>query len=197
MATNYKVEVRFNNQNLGSAVNVFYAQDTNVTPDPDQDVLDRMETWIQNVYGSLRPLMDTGFVFASGRVLEVDNLGVLVRIIGGINPDISGLVTAQTLTLPAAGSATARTATPRVQGRKRFGGLVEGSLLDGLYDNALLTALGTALIQWLIGPGFGIVASWLSGVISSKLENFAPFDDNGLVTNIPGTQVTRKPGRGS
>jgi hypothetical protein len=62
-----------------------------------------------------------------------------------------------------------------------------------LYNNALLAAMAIATSRWIAGP-----ANILSegGVWSSKASSFVPFANGGGTSNIPGTRVTRRPGRG-
>jgi len=193
---NFKAIIRFNQQNLGQAVNVFTFDMTPVFT--DAQLLASAANWIAAIYSPLRNYMDTGCVFASGQVLEVDDAGDTIRIVGGIAPAVSGLNATEQTQLTSAFTGTARTAVPGVRGSKRFAGMSEIASIEGLLSNAALSALATAVANWLVGPippvGSGGARA---GVISSAVAGFVPFTNSGIATNIPGTQVTRKPGRGS
>ena len=91
----------------------------------------------------------------------------------------------------------ARTGIPRVQGRKRLPGIVESAQFDGLFANALLNALAQAALVYILGLTGWPEISYFPGVPSSKTASWQRFEGTGTVTNIPGTQVTRKPGRGA
>lgn len=101
--------------------------------------------------------------------------------------------------LPAGVSAviTAYTAINRVVGRKFFPGILEDSLLTGLWGSGLVADLALAAAQYI--SDFGIFPSLFvmhPGVYSSKVVDFVPFSLTALITNIPGYQRRRKTGVG-
>jgi len=196
MSKLYKISVRFNDNNHGVAMNSFTWLETSLVPLPDAQVLERSEQWLNAIYAPLRIYMDTGYSFVEAQVDEISQAtGETVRGVGGITPTIGGQSAQDMLPAPDAGSALARTAIPRVRGQKRFGGFIEGQQTDGLLLNPLLSALAAATTQWILGAALEPAAS--TGVWSSKTLGFVPFNGSGVVTNVPGTQVSRKPGRGA
>lgn len=200
MAANYQVRVRFLQQGLGVAMNVWTARNIAAIQPSDPTILADMEAWMEAIYAPLRPVMDTGCTFADADVVEVtfDEEGkvIVARVVGTIVPTISGLGTAEQLPLVDAGSAFARTGAPRVRGNKRFPGVSEVVQAEGLFNNVLLDALASAALAWLLGPTPGPFSSWLAGVMATSLLAFREFNGQAAVTNVPGTQVTRKPLRG-
>lgn len=191
----YKVTVAFNQNNLGRAMNSFTWRDNVDTFLLDSAVLAASENYINDIFGPLRPYMDTGYVFIEGQVAEIAAAdGSVVRLVGGITPTISGTAAGDMLPSVVAASGLARTEVPKVRGTKRFGGIVEAKQDNGLFDNPLLAALAGAVAEWIAGDALGLLSS--PGVWSEKQAGFVPFNGSGLVTNIPGSQVSRKPGRG-
>lgn len=191
----YQVSIRFSQQALGSAVNVFWFE-AGIQSDVPQFLSD-VADWVEDMYDTLRPHMDQGTVFASGAVNRMNINGTIAEVMGSINPVISGQDSGQQLALPTAGSVFARTGEPGVRGSKRLPGIVEDVLVDGLFTNAILQAMLSFAASWILGPSAFGVGGAFAGVLSSKLEAFAPFSGSGATTNVPGTQVTRKPLRGS
>jgi len=191
----YRVNIRYNQQNLGSAVNTFVFRESIGTPS-DAQLLAAATAWMERIYDPLRPFMDSGCVFASGQVVEVNNLNETVRVVGGITPDISGTASGDQLALVTAASAFARTFEPKVRGSKRFPGVVETQQADGLLANPIVAALVEAVIEWLANFVIAGLAEGFPGVMSTTVLDFVEFAGTAVVTNIPGTQVTRKPLRG-
>lgn len=193
----FRVNIRFNQQNLGTAINTFTCIQEFGEILNDATLLNDMTSWMEDIYDPLLSLMDTGFQFASGQVLEMGEDGSIVRIVGSISPDISGTANSDQLALPTAASAFVRTNEPKIRGSKRFSGFCEPNQADGLFDNALLNAMALAVIAWASNRGSVLTALYEPGVLSTSLETFVRFAGTAVITNIPGTQVTRKPGRGS
>lgn len=196
MATNYKMTIVYNAASLGVATNIFWFQHVGGSPDPDDTVLSLAKDWAEDIYGDLTQFMALAFKLKEGVIDEVDTQGVKVRTVGSIDPDISGISSGDPLTLPAAGSTFARTSVPRVMGRKRWPGFHEGTTAGALFINNLVSGLATATLEWLAGPATIIFSEYVAGVISKRIGDFVPFADSGVATNVPGTQVTRKPLRG-
>lgn len=196
MSTNYKMTIVFNAAGLGVATNVFWFQDTGGSPPIDSIVLDLAQDWAEDMWEPISGLMADTFKLKEGIVDEVDALGVKIRNVGSVAPSIDGNSPGDPLALTTAGSSFVRTSTPRVQGRKRWAGFTDGTAIGGLFINAMLSALATATLEWLAGPGTVLISSFVAGVISERIGDFVPFADSGVATNIPGTQVTRKPLRG-
>lgn len=190
----YKVDIRFNNQGLGSAQNVFWFE-SGAAAGEHSFILSAATSWIQTIYGPLRPFMDTGCSFASGRVLRVAEDGEVLEVIGSITPVIGGTNNSEGLALPTAGSSFARTNNAKVKGSKRWPGFVEGTQVDGLFTNAIVAAMAQAVAEW-IGSFLIALFQATPGVLSTSEVTFLPFSGTGVVTNVPGTQVTRKPLRG-
>lgn len=195
MAFYYKVRVQHRLGALGVLQSTFAITYTGVLALPDSSVLTNMTTWLTRIYNTsgLMNVVANDIVFQSADVTEHTLAGALIRLVGNVNPTINGIATGDTSALTTAMSAVLKTNEPRVMGKKRFPSPVEGALVDGLITNSVMAALAAAAANWM-APGFG--ASWLSGVFSSKVGTFVPFNGSGTVKNIPGTQVTRKPGRG-
>lgn len=190
-----KITLVFNNANRGVAVNSF-VWNNNDPIAADSVILSRSEQWMQAIFTPLRAHMSNQYTLSSGQVDEINPAdGKVLRHIGNINPSVSGTSGLEMLPTVDAASALARTNVPKVRGTKRFGGLTEATQVNGLFLNPLVSALATAAAEWLAGTGLSLIDQ--PGVWSSKESGFVPFANSGAVTNVPGTQVSRKPGRGA
>lgn len=196
MAAQYSINVSFNAGNVGKAYNVFYMEWNTIGSPPDSLVLSTALQWVNRVYSALRPVMSQSYVHAGTRVDEVDDLGVVVRHIGTISPTVNGTAVADANSGPTAMSGLARTAIPKVRGSKRFPGVTEVGVSGQLLTNVAASALAQAVADWLAVDNTG-TSFWRPGVMSSLMSSFVPFSNSGMVTNVPGTQVTRKPFRGA
>lgn len=190
----YKIILTFNLNNLSTAQNSFVFSDNGIIPSTDAFVLSEAEDWITNMFDAIKSYMDAGVTLTSAVVDELNNAtGEVLRHVGSISPSASGALTGDSLPHFAAGSVFARTGVPGVRGSKRIAGISEAQSTDGLFQNGALAALATLAARWLVGPA---ASAFLGGVWSSKALSFVPFVNQGGATNVPGTQVTRKIGRG-
>lgn len=194
MATIVKITLKFNLNNLSVGMNSFFFRDS-VDIGSDAGYLAAADTWMDDFWAPLRPVMDSGVVLMSASVDEiVAATGHIDRHIGGITPVVNGTNNSSALPQIVAGSMFARTDVPKVRGGKRIAGFHAGGSVEGLFTNTVLTALAAAATVWIDGPaGY---ATFNPGVWSSKVSGFVDFIPQAGVTNIPGSQVTRKIGRG-
>jgi len=156
-----------------------------------------MDTWMTRIYNTsgLRTVISTAFTLISCIVTEHTSTGQLIREVGGISPVISGTSSGDSSAGPTAMSAQANTNTPKARGGKRFPPPVDTVVVGQLLTNTALSLLASAASYWL-APGLGGINPWESGIFSTFAGGFVPFNGTGTVRNIPGTQTTRKPGRG-
>ena len=195
MAINIKVSMKFNAGNVGNAYNVFCCEFNAVGSPTDASVLSLMEDWMESIYNPIKGFMSEAYVANGARVSEIDETGAVVRVIGTISPAISGTAVNDPNSGPTSMSGFARTNVPKVRGSKRFPGVTDTNVVGQLLTNAAVSALADAVAAWIGMPGLPLF--YRAGVISSKALGFAPFSGTGAVTNVPGTQVTRKPFRGA
>lgn len=194
MAHIYKIEMKFNLANVTTGQNSFVWQDTAVIPMSDGLVLSLSEDWMEAVWASLRPHIDNGVTLTWGRVVElIATTGKMLRIVGSILPTVNGSLGNQALPWVDTVSMFARTGVPKVRGGKSFAGFTEASQEDGLFNNTALAAATAAAAAWIDGPDN---AAARPGVWSKRQAGFVPFVGTGGTTNVPGTRVSRRPGRG-
>jgi len=195
----YKATLRWNNGVLGKVQNTFSFKHNALTQDSDTVLLANVSAWMTGIYvtSGLRNIMHTSVVFSDGGLDQVSATGDIIRHVGGFgDANLSGQSTGESMPGPVAMAATARTNTPKVRGSKRFPPPVEGAVAEGLLTNSAMSFLVAATTRWIAGYTVLGVPRYVAGVFSSQVSSFVPFNGTGLVTNIPGTQVTRKPGRG-
>jgi len=196
MAAVYSVNVKFNAGNTGVAHNVFYFQYTNLGQPTDAGVLSAASSWVARIYAPLRDIMSTAYVGQGVRVDLLDADGHVDRHIGTVNPVVSGNSGNDANSGPTAMSGLARTAIPRVRGSKRFPGIIDTQVVGQLLINNAVGRLAQAVGEWLVADTTFPVG-YQAGVWSTRENMFIPFGASGMVTNVPGTQVTRKPFRGA
>lgn len=194
-ATTYKVTVRINAGNRGQAVNVFYARNVAATQPSDSVVISTLTGWIGSIFSPLRPWLSNTFTHLETLVQAIGNDGVVTRNIGTGTSAVSGTAVGDPSAGPTAMSMLARTNVPKVRGSKRIAGVIDSAVVTQVLTSAALSALAAAVSQWVVGPGAG--SQFFPGVHSTTLPGFVNFSGVGVVTSIPGTQVTRKPGRGA
>ena len=192
----FKISAKWNQQNLGTAINVFHFEENSGTP-TDASLLARAAEYLEDVYNPLVSGMDTGCVFMSGQLSQVAANGETIRIVGSITPTFNAQLGGDQLALTSAASIMARTGDPKARGSKRMPGISEAMQSDGLFSNALLAKLALSALAYVIDGGN--ILTWISyqGVLSTVSQTFKRFSGTAVITNVPGTQVTRKPLRGS
>lgn len=191
----YKIIVTFNNHNLGKAVNVFHFRNASGGP-TDNQLRDVASGYIEDFYGTMTALLDGNLVFMDAQLVEVDLADEVVRVLGSLTPTITPSGSGDMLSLTTAGSIFARTSLAKARGSKRIPGIRENQLLGALFDNAILNAMVNAALVYISDRGSVLTWIFRPGVISVVNAAWADFSGTAVVTNIPGTQVTRKVGRG-
>jgi len=194
-ATTYKITVVQNAGGRGQVVNVFYTRNVNATQPSDAVVLSSCLGWVGSIFSALRPFIHNSYTHMNTIVQAINNDGTILREIGSGTSAVTGTGGGDPSAGTTAMSMFARTIRPGSRGSKRIAGLIDSSVVLQLIPNAALGAMTQAVAQWMLGPG--AASGFLSGVHSTTLPGFVNLTGVGVVTNVPGTQVTRKPGRGA
>lgn len=196
----YRATLTWNLGALGVAQNTYHFRHDALTADSDTVLRANVMAWMTGIYvtSGLRNVMHTSIQFASGQLDEVTQTGDLVRHIGGFgDATLSGQSGGDTEPGIVSMSVSGRTNTPKVKMGKRFPPPVDGGVLSSLFINSVLSFMVAATVRWLTGYTVLGVPRYVAGVISTKTGGFVDNNGTGLVYNIPGSQVTRKPGRGA
>lgn len=193
----YRANVKFNMQNLGSGVNTFVFEIPGGTQPSNNEIRQAVKDWIEDLYDEIKTQMDNGCTFASGQIVRLASDGTTDALIGGFSADISGTADGSQLASTTAASMYARTDLAGIRGSKRIPGIFEGAQDNALFDNSLLVDLAFFAGKMLFNFFVTFILEGVPGVWSTREQAFVPFSDTAVVTNVPGTQVTRKPGRGS
>ncbi len=180
------------------AQNVFYAVFTdNGTSDDEDDVVDDLATWIEDMYTTL-----------AGQVAdEVSVTGIKVYNYDVIDDDWDEVGDAVITFTFTSGSdmlvhgvalvVHAKTTDPDVQAAKFIAGLSEPTTVDGLFTAAVLADVVDFAVDWTT-PFVGAITGALfgPGVWSVANQNFFLFSGTEVINAIPGYQRRRKPGVG-
>lgn len=89
----------------------------------------------------------------------------------------------------------APTANPKIRGRKFIPGVAETTVDNGLVDAATLTAL-IDLAEYFTNTYVNGPNSYAMGVLSTVLNQFVPFTESYVISDVPAYQRRRKPGVG-
>lgn len=192
--------------------NTFYTQCKEASGVADSTVLAELEDWIEAVFGSINGKVDAGVSFGDCSVDVVEVTGVydpdpalntakvtVVRPVGFITPGIANGATGEEYSGVDTITIIPATNVSKTRARKSLSGFTEAFVDQQLLINALLSDAIFFGVQWVLGPSGlpGIVSEWLAGTLSLRLDLFAAFTGTFTITNVPGTQVTRKIGRGA
>lgn len=193
----YQVRLALNFGALGVLQNTYsisYGGSIQLT---NSAILSLMTTWMNSIYNTsgLRNTYANEITLKECEVTEHTVAGVLVRTVGNISPTVAGNSSADSSALTTAMSAQMNTNTPNVRGAKRFPPPTDDLVVNGLLVNSCVATLAQAAANW-ISPGLVSTNPWVAGVFSTSTGQFVFTNGTGTVRNIPGTQTTRKPGRG-
>lgn len=195
----YRATLTWNLSSHGVAQNTYHFRHDALSADSDSLLRANVMAWMTGVYvtSGLRNVMHTSTQFSNGQLDEVTAQGNLVRHIGGFgDASLSGQSSGDSEPGIVAMSATGRTNEPRVKMGKRWPPCVDSGVIDGLYLNNVLTYMVAATTRWLSGYTVLGVPRYIAGTPSSRTGGWVDSNLTGLVWNIPGSQVTRKIGRG-
>jgi hypothetical protein len=191
--------------------NTFYAQNRETVGIADAQVLADMDDWLDILFDQIEPSMDNQVIEQEAQVDVVEVQGVynpdpeintahvaVVRPVGFINGFYVGGAVGEEYSGVMTGAITPATNVARTRARKSISGFTETNVIQGLFDNALFTRLINFGAFWVSGPtSAGVANDWGAGTLSLRLGIFAGFTGSFTVTNVPGTMVTRKIGRGA
>ncbi len=176
--------------------NVFYTQLDSGTIPTNNATVAAMRSWCDDMYTLMEDHMKS--------TVELDEVQVSKWIPGspGTWDDIGsdagtfvGVAVGELLPDGVALVMRAVTDAVKVIGRKYLGGLVESAVNNTAWEaNVLVDALAF-LVAWYEGP-VPSVREFISGVFSTVLQDFVPFEAQGILSTIPGYQRRRKPGVG-
>lgn len=190
----FKLSLRFNLANITVGMNTLFMRVDDAVIGGDSARLLLAEDWCTAIWAPMRNFMDSSVLLQVATLYELnDATGEVARVVGTFSPVVNGNIAGSNLPFVDTGSCFARTAIPKVRGKKSFAGFSTAATIEGLFTNLALSGLAAATAAWLNGP-----ASSLSdgGVWSSKVMGFVPFVNGGGTSNVPGTRVSRRPGRG-
>lgn len=191
-----RTTLTLNRGNQGVAMNDFCH--TTGAVDPTWSVTSAVLTaYINAIYSPLRSVMTNTMTLISCQVDKINPDGTVQATLGSIVPTVSGLSTTDMNSGPTSMTIGARTLVPKVRGGKRFAGANQDVIVSQLFVNPTVLLMAQAAAAYItIYVSSGV--TFTPGVISTKVAGFVPFSTSGAWTkNVPGTQVTRKPGRGA
>lgn len=195
----YRATLKWTQGSLGIVQNTYTFRHNAVSQDSDTILKANVNAWMQGIYdlSGYRDIMHTSLAFGSGLLEQITSIGTAIRIVGGFGDStLSGTSGGDSEPATVAGSATARTNVSGVRGGKRFPPPADNNVIGGLLTNTPFSFLVAATVRWLAGYTVLGVPRYVAGVPSTKTGGWVDFNNTGLVINIPGTQVTRKPMRG-
>jgi len=191
-----RITVRYTQLGGSEAQNVFYTQLLSGTVTDAQALID-LDNWVNA--GWLDEWEDEASEDAEGIGADF----VIVNTDGTVDRSLgSSSYTSHvgTLTQDEEPPATsyfmyAPTAVPKIRGRKFVPGVPEGRVVDGLLTSGALSAL-IVLADYYVNTYVNGSNSYGMGVLSTVLQEFVPFIDSYVISDVPAYQRRRKPGVG-
>lgn len=152
--------------------------------------------WVDDIYTALNSIMPTSLDY-----IDIDFFNITQDVPMGVDfwptLTVGGGGTDEVAATGVAYVITAFTNVVRVHGRKFFGPVISGGIVDGVFSSGVMTALASAMAIWIAPFNGGTSGEpWVPGVWSRALSLFRAFRDV-VVRNIPGYQRRRKQGVGS
>lgn len=174
-----RVTVSFTQPQAGQIQNVYFFKASLSAGEDEQDVIDGIEAWVDDLYSELDEMSDS---------LNTDLLKIeKVEVADGVVTALETVSNAGfSLTSPPAGSATegpqfiaavvnTYTQRPQVRGRKYFGTWTNTASAQGSWSSGIQTVLAAAA-GWLLEEVALTSGALLPGLISSKyLNGISPF----------------------
>lgn len=179
------------------ALNVFYLRILGSAS--DADVLDDLDDWVQNDWGSNWQNLACDLASIIGFAADVvDFEGHVLANIGSRTLSLPGTVVTDPTSAGDAAYMKADTATPKTRGSKYIPGLAEDNVDVGVLDATALGEIAVLFANYFL-PFVGAISStsYEPGVPSRTLLSWHPFTGGGTFTDIIAYQRRRKLGVGS
>ncbi len=192
-----KVVVTISMPGLTVAQNVYYVRYTGVNPADEEDVVDDMKLWADDMYGNiLSVLADTVSISEVAVSTKLQAEPLSFEEIGTVPSTQVG--TALDPILPNGVAVVMRVATSAVKSlaRKYIAGISDGFNIGAVWDSNVLSSSASFLFDWIAGPATVGDRSYVAGIVSTKDGFFKTFPGAGILSTIPGYQRRRKPGVG-
>ena len=180
------------------AQNVFWLlfEDTGGSND-DDDVLDDIETWVEDIYDHIASVMSEDVTIDDAKVYVYDAGDDDFDEVGDRSLSVPFIQTGDFMPHGIAAVANANTENPDVQGRKYWGGFTEASNLDGYMSGGIIAAMSLCVGEWITGfVGVETGSDFVPGVYSLTKTVFYPFTTEAATNLLWGYQRRRKPGVG-
>lgn len=163
------------------------------SPWDEADVVDDADAWLDNMYANIVGAMSDELDGNELNLYKYDAVDGDWDEIGSQGWTFNPTGTNDQLPRGSAPLVRLWSSDPDVQGKKYIPGMTEGSLVDGLYNAALLTDLLAFAVDWYT-PFTGAVsgATWTPGIWSVVGSVFKAAIDHYAVSSIPAYQRRRK-----
>jgi hypothetical protein len=192
-----RVAVHYALLNSSDVVNVFWFL-VNSSAASDNDVVNDLTVWLNNDwYDAWADFASDACTLVGAECDIVNTDGTVNRNLPGITVGKDGLTTSEQEASVLAGYIQGNTNTAKVRGRKFIPGIPETSIDNGLLDAEIVADLAVLLLVYLTGIDLGAGGDLIAGVLSRVLEEFVPFNDSGITTDVAAVQRRRKPNVGS
>lgn len=182
------------------AQNVYYLRAALAGSYGDATVVTAIADWMDDAYGEVSASLPNDFAHRLSQVDEVQFNATsgeweVVRTLGYYTATFALSALADPLQNASSATAVFNTSRPKSRGRKAMFPFDEGSQGAGYLESAALTRMAAYAAEVLDGIVLAPLNTLVAGVIRAGVDTFLDFIV-GSVTNVLGTQRTRKPGVG-
>lgn len=170
--------------------NTFFAESLAATTVSDEDAMDDLAEWLEDIYTPIIPQILNTVAFVDIQFHEMK----ANRPVGSVPwPTLTtGSSGGDAMASGVAAVVTAYTTINRVRGRKFFGLFSDGEIAVGKFVGAILVNLASAAAVWITSFAGGTSGqTWVPGVWRRNSATFIDFSDV-VVRAVPGYQRRRK-----
>lgn len=178
------------------AINVFYFEAELVASQTDQDVVDAIETWMENLYDNVASSMDNGVSLGEMPVYRATGVPIEWELIGTGTPTKVGTQTDDMLPHGVSALTRAYSSRSKTIARKYIPGFSEATQSDGDWVGGTLTALGSFNADWAAGLTLSASNYLFPGVWSTVTGFIYRLTSEFVILAQPAYQRRRRPGVG-
>lgn len=169
-------------------------------PVPDNEVIESLTGWVANVWYPDWRAFCSNEVTLDGWQADILNAdGTVARNLGALSAlNLAGAVISDNDAAAVAAYMQANTAVPKTRGRKFVPGVADERIQNGVLNATSVSQLALLALTYIaertVTGGAGVLTA---GVLSKTLQQFVPFINSVVVTDVPAYQRRRKPNVGS
>jgi len=179
-----------------TAMNIYYFISEFAETQTDEDVLDTLETWVENLYTEINAEMISGVSLGLATLYVWNSVLVQWDNHGTFTPSVSFNNASDMLPHGVAALVRMYSEASRSIGRKYLAGFGEDMQSDGDWAAGAITNLGSFLTRWSAKAEVSVTNDLYPGVWSTTAHVVYRTAQEGVILAQPAYQRRRRPGVG-